>query len=395
MTWINKNFEYGLEPTDKSFVIKDAHDLNEYVRNVFKMNKETTFLNENSSKLWFWKNVGLLFSTGVIFRNTDVVELNEYLSYFDSDQNTFLPIKYKITNYKDPEIQALEKMYNLGNGNYHILMIPFVYATDPIELEKAPESGYSKTGPVDTFLTQEEITNYMLEINYKYGCIKSELSEPKQSAPNGAFGIKRTIEPSTENPYLHGANTKRINRKGYIDLNTNDAYELINPEQDLFKFAPQRQYFDENDQGPFYRTQNKTIPRDGKYTDNSQTWQGRRVKRTEGKHSLYNELINQRKYPQTTMLMPSGKGAIYKVNQYYETLQNQEEKPNYELYDCSVSDPQFTDLDKFIEEVKNRDRIQVMTVNDRKKIENAGLKHEKFQPRAEQSGIFSIKPNHK
>ena len=168
MTWINKNFEYGLEPTDKSFVIKDTHDLNEYVRNVFKMNKETTFLNENSSKLWFWKNVGLLFSTGVIFRNTDVVELNEYLSYFDSDQNTFLPIKYKITNYKDPEIQALEKMYNLGNGNYHILMIPFVYATDPIELEKAPESGYSKTGPVDTFLTQEEITNYMLEINYKY-----------------------------------------------------------------------------------------------------------------------------------------------------------------------------------------------------------------------------------
>ena len=95
------------------------------------------------------------------------------------------------------------------------------------------------------------------------------------------------------------------------------------------------------------------------------------------------------------MLMPSGKGAIYKVNQYYETLQNQEEKPNYELYDCSVSDPQFTDLDKFIEEVKNRDRIQVMTVNDRKKIENAGSKHEKFQPRAEQSGIFSIKPNHK
>ena len=48
-----------------------------------------------------------------------------------------------------------------------------------------------------------------------------------------------------------------------------------------------------------------------------------------------------------------------------------------------------------IEEVKNRDRIQVMTVNDRKKIENASLKHEKFQPRAEQSGIFSIKPNHK
>ena len=59
MTWINKNFEYCLETTDKSFVNKDTHDLNLYVRNVFKMNKETTFLNVNSSIFWFWKNVGL------------------------------------------------------------------------------------------------------------------------------------------------------------------------------------------------------------------------------------------------------------------------------------------------------------------------------------------------
>ena len=343
MTWRNTHFEYGLEPSDKKNITDNIVDLNKFTNKVLTASNETMFLNENKARLWFWKNVMFIFSTGTIFNKLDSIQLQTYLSYFSKDETCYLPNIVKIYNFESPEIKQFEKEFNIGNGNYHVMLIPFVLDGSSVSVDGsivAPEQGYERFGPVDVFITPEEITNYLQEVNYKYGCVRRSVPD---SIKEGIFGQARKMPTGDGVPGVveEIGLSKRIHKKGYIDLINNGKDELVSPEQNLFRYAPQRNYYETSDSDKLvdsetakvvYRGSNKTISRE-KNVDDGRTWQGKRQNRQQQKDSLYNKLLDTRRYVQTTMIMPHGKGAMLKMNNYYETEHNKTEKPNYEIYE--------------------------------------------------------------
>lgn len=347
MTWRNTHFEYGLEPSDKKNITDNIVDLNKFTNKVLTASNETMFLNENKARLWFWKNVMFIFSTGTIFNKLDSIQLQTYLSYFSKDETCYLPNIVKIYNFESPEIKQFEKEFNIGNGNYHVMLIPFVLDGSSVSVNRsigqmivAPEQGYERFGPVDVFITPEEITNYLQEVNYKYGCVRRSVPD---SIKEGIFGQARKMPTGDGVPGVveEIGLSKRIHKKGYIDLINNGKDELVSPEQNLFRYAPQRNYYETSDSDKLvdsetakvvYRGSNKTISRE-KNVDDGRTWQGKRQNRQQQKDSLYNKLLDTRRYVQTTMIMPHGKGAMLKMNNYYETEHNKTEKPNYEIYE--------------------------------------------------------------
>lgn len=354
--WHNTETEFILDVPDRSKEKEDIRYVNDYANKLFDSMKETTYINENQDKLWFWNNVSFLISTGIIFEETDVLVLNEVMSFFDKTENSFLPNAYRVLNYKSEIVKKIEKEFDIGNGNYHAMLVPFVITTDKKTLEAAPETAYTVSGPMSPLVELEDIVEFIMEVNYKYAAVSSAMG-PRLKKQLGTFGIERELNPTTENPYLHGS-TRRIVRKGYLDPNTNDAYELINPEQEIR--GPSRQYFDEND-GFHYRKPVTGFHRAVGGTDIGGP-SGQQVKRTQGKQSLYNQIAADeagcgiyRGEINNTL------GVHYRINDYYETTSNKKDKPSYQVYDYypgaeNKNDPRGITMD-FTQDAVSRENV--------------------------------------
>jgi hypothetical protein len=139
-----------------------------------------------------------------------------------------------------------------------------------------------------------------------------------------------------------------MNRKGYFDPNTTDNFDLINPEEDLTKYAPQRQYFTPGDlkwsdtdkteaqwtkESNYYRKPVKTIARTN--LTNTGNEYGQNVKRNEGKKTLWSQMHEDKK----GMNVPAGfvdtsmKGGMLKVNTMYESeSKRKDEDYTYQVY---------------------------------------------------------------
>ena len=119
--------------------------------------------NATTENLWFRNNVAMIFSMGAIFSEADQHKLSEILQMFQqtdetgkiasarTDNAAFLLNAYKVSNYHDPFIKALEQRLEIGNGNYHICVIPIVTTEDVNILKHAPEECYKYAGPVDKY----------------------------------------------------------------------------------------------------------------------------------------------------------------------------------------------------------------------------------------------------
>lgn len=420
--WQNKQMELRLGVPDLTQNQQDIEYVMNFMNTSFEDTRTTNFLNENRNRLWFWENVIFIFSYGVILEGPDKILFDEILTYFDQTQKSFIPNRHIVMNYKEQLIQEIEQEYDVGNGNYRFMLIPFVIANDDETFQNAPEQVYKRHGPIGVFLEPEDIVNYMCEINYKYGAILDNeemikiLGESEKAEENSAksskikvsiHGMDRPKNPTTTNPYLHSA-TQRLQRKGYIDPNTNDAFELINPEQDITEFGPQRQYFTpgklihtktgakvENDEC-YYRKPVKTIRREA-LVDLGNEY-GQRANRQYGNHGLYNQ-IKGHGIVGPMPVEDEVKGVSLKVNSMYETKDNQIEKPNYALYDLPTDEDiakdsmdeyaQSIQVQRFADSVKAR--ADGLVWNQR----NATTLTPKTSGRpAEESGIFAIKANH-
>lgn len=347
----NVDYELGLGNPKLSNTVDDAKYIMNYTYKTFDSTRTTSYLNENKDRLWFWNNVGFVFAIGKVLEDEDKIVLDEILKSFDKTESTFLPNVYKIYMYNDPIIKRLEQMYNIDNGNYHFMLIPFVSTDDPNILIDGPESAYQKHGAVDVFVEPQKVVSYMCEVNYKYGAIRSlltdtisnQLNVPETSKENDRYyhHTYRVINPSSSNPMEH--RPMRMERKGYFDSNAEDNFELINPEQDISKYAPQRQYFTPGDltwnaqgesistnENQYYRRPAKMISRESTTDTNGPTL----TKRTNTKQSLWNQIHNK-----DSSIIPASyidtttKGAIMKVNTMYESETHMDENPNYQIYD--------------------------------------------------------------
>ena len=418
--WQNKQMELGLGVPDLTKNKDDIEYIMKFMDTTFEDTRTTNFLNENRNRLWFWENVILIFSYGVIFEGPDRLVFDEILTYFDQTQPSFIPNRHIVMNYKDDLIKKIENEYDIGNGNYRFMLIPFVITNNDETLKNAPEQVYGRHGPIGVFVEPEDVVNYMCEINYKYGAIMDNeaiikvLGESETAEENNAkssrmkvsiHGMDRPKKPTTTNPYLHSA-TQRLQRKGYIDPNTNDAFELINPEQQ--PNGPERQYFTpgklihtktgakvESDQ-QYYRKPVRTIKRETLFDIGNE--QGHAPNRNYGNRGLYSQ-IKGNKIIGPMHVDDEVKGVSLKVNSMYETLENQTVKPNYQLYDIadeeqirkeSIDDcTQSIQVQQFADSVKAR--ADGVIWNQKTPIT---LTPKQSGRPAEESGIFAIKGNH-
>ena len=354
----NRTFELGLGAPDNDDISTKIENIMDYTYKTFEQTKTTEFMNENQERLWFWNHVGFLFSKGLVFEKEYKIVFDEIMNYFDKSAQAFLPNVYKILNYKDPTIQTIEKNYNIANGNYHFLLIPFVMTDEQRILDLAPEKAYRRYGPVDVFTDTNQIIQYMAEVMYKYGTMKNLLTDAiadKLQLPEGSTGetseryyqhAPRVMNISSSHPRIN--EPMRMNRKGYFDPNTTDNFDLINPEEDLTKYAPQRQYFTPGDlkwsdldkteaewtkESNYYRKPARAIPRTN--LTNTGNEYGQNVKRNEGKKTLWNQIHQDKK----GMTVPAGfvdtsmKGGMLKVNTMYESeTERKREDDKFQVY---------------------------------------------------------------
>lgn len=418
--WQNKEMELRLGIPDLTKNKDDIDYIMKFMTNSFEDTRTTNFMNENRNRLWFWENVILIFSYGVIFEGPDKILFDEILTYFDQSNNAFIPNRHIVMNYKDTLIKKIETEYDIGNGNYRFMLIPFVITSNDEILKNAPEQVYRRYGPIGVFVEPEDVVNYMCEINYKYGAIPDDetmikvLGESSKAEENNAkssrmkvsiHGMDRPKNPTTTNPYLHSA-TQRLQRKGYIDPNTNDAFELINPEQQ--PRGPERQYFTpgelihtktgvkvESDEC-YYRKPVKTIRRET-LVDLGNEY-GHTPNRSYGNRGLYSQ-IKGNKIIGPLHVDDEVKGVSLKVNSMYETLQNQTEKPSYQLYDTpddeQIKQESMDDFAQSIQVQRFADSVKARADGVIWKQQNSTTLTPKQSGRpAEESGIFAIKGNH-
>ena len=345
--WQNKNYTFGLGLPNLTTEIQKKEETMIFVNEFTKNMNQTSFENENINRLWIWKNLSIIFSTGVILDEDDKKILNEIISYFDNTQNCYLPCQFKILNYDNEIIKIIENQFGIQNGNYHFVLIPFILTDDQKTLNKAPESLYKKFGPVYIYQNIESITDYIINLYTKYGAVNLE-TNLKNKYNLGTFnqGSIRNPNLNIDNWMTHGNNPRRINRKGYIDIESSEWEHLINPEQDYSKIAPNKYWgTDENeinllDQNTTYRRNLSNAyfrekPGINLGWLNQEGYNQNNTRRLKQKNSLYNQLHQEQI---KNAHIDEAKGVHYKMNDYYESESNKIEKPEYQIYDVSNDD---------------------------------------------------------
>lgn len=135
-------------------------------------------LNATGERIWFSRCVAFIFATGRIYDSEDDTKLSAIMNYFvDNGENAYLDNHYRTVNYQSPLVQDIERKLRIGNGNYHVFMVPVVYADDEL-ITRAPEPQFKRKGIVDKFMSWEAIAAFMKDMIVRYGLI-TEVSRPR------------------------------------------------------------------------------------------------------------------------------------------------------------------------------------------------------------------------
>jgi len=125
-------------------------------------------LNGDEKHLWFRDNVALYFAIGRIFDDDDKELLTNILSYFDPMKRTYLGNFYKILSYSDPVIEGFERKLNIGNGNYHFILIVISYPSLE-DIKFSPDTKFMNRGVSEYYTDTSKIKQRMIELIREYG----------------------------------------------------------------------------------------------------------------------------------------------------------------------------------------------------------------------------------
>jgi hypothetical protein len=339
----NNTWRMGLHDLTKES--KNIVDTMQHTYDLFNVERETEYINENRPRIWFWKNVSFVFSIGSIFEQTDNAVFDELMLFFDRHQDTFFPNQCLVYDFRHSAVvENIEITYDISPGNYHILMS--IIVNSDTDLDNAPETIYSSFGPVITLTNMQEIVSTILELFAKYGAVK-QFMEPTLLGTMGiSYDMSKGGQHGMPREFLKDESIRRMYRKGFLDLEANDGYELVNPD---FKYHPgldQRQWFDEDEDGLNFR-------KPAKHKERSKGAMAY-IKKNNTHNSLYNQLHNKTQI--ITKEKPEEMKAVqYKVDFYRETEQNQKDKPTMQIYNIENYDKLST-YDQFIENTMAREK---------------------------------------
>ena len=135
---------------------------------IIDMSSGLRILNGDTKHLWFRDNIAMYFAIGRIFDDSDKFLLTNILSYFDNSKRTYLGNFYKVLNFTDPVIQGFESKLNIGNGNYHFILIIISYP-DINDIQFATDSKYMNRGVAEYYTDTNKIKERMIELIREYG----------------------------------------------------------------------------------------------------------------------------------------------------------------------------------------------------------------------------------
>lgn len=128
-------------------------------------------INCDDSKRWFYTNITFIFATGFIFDEDDTKQMDAVLECFvDKPNRTYLNNSYRLLNYDDALVTALEKTIGISSGNYHILMA-ILNAADDEQLKIAPESRFKHSGIMKITTKWSDVESTIAEYVSTYGFI--------------------------------------------------------------------------------------------------------------------------------------------------------------------------------------------------------------------------------
>ena len=209
-------------------------------------------INMTESKSWFKDNVALIFSIGCIFNEMDRVKLNALLNTFNNDGHVgFLMNYYKVLDYNNELIKAIEQKMIINNGNYHVCLFVIVLSSDKEVLNKAPEDQYSITGIINKFCEWTEIFQYMQQVISKYGLATEQIITHDDPLPweigADSLSVKTVRHPEVESKFDIDIDPDNENQ-----IKLNQELEFTKEKEELFHTRVRNTRFDRNDKDASY-----------------------------------------------------------------------------------------------------------------------------------------------
>lgn len=270
-------------------------------------------INATSERMWFARNVAFIFGIGSIYDEEDEALMNITLSFFDNTRDcAFFMNHYIIESFENSVlIKEIERKLKIGNGNYHVFMVPIVYANAD-ELNDAPEGQFSKKGIVKKFMRWDTITDYMKELMARYGLITD---------------LTRTHTPYSWEIGQEGLSVKIDNRNEVecsFDIDADPTGHAI--EQIEANLNAMNDFHDNyND-----RTREGKVSREGEFNVKTQSRNHRK--------NLYQQMYEQKQCGiPVESIHDAHMGVNLKMNDRYMPQDNHNKQAEYQLYDDNES----------------------------------------------------------
>lgn len=204
--------QQAITNTQKQMVV--VHNILNAGVDMYKNSKGAPIVNVTNDKIWFARSVAFVFALGRIYDEEDDAKMQAIMNYFNDDgDHAYLENHYRVESYQSsPLVQEIEKRLRLGSGNYHVVMVPIVYADDKM-LEQAPEPQFKRKGILDKYTSWEAITDYMKDMIVRYGLVvRLERPRTQTSHEIGSTGLPEDAPRSRYD---------EITKFNYNDLNGN------------------------------------------------------------------------------------------------------------------------------------------------------------------------------
>ena len=128
-------------------------------------------INYSNEKEWFYKNIVFVFSIGKIFDEEDDKLTNEILACFSTKPNAaYLINNYYVKNFDDELVKAIEEKYNVGNGNYHLMLSVVCVASDD-DIKNAPMNELKHRGIINCLTSFNTINSAMKKYISLFGFV--------------------------------------------------------------------------------------------------------------------------------------------------------------------------------------------------------------------------------
>lgn len=163
--------------------------------------EESKFVNEH---------LKIIFSIGMVFSKRDQRRFDLILDYFNRHAPSYIGLPYETLTYENPIVQTIETLYEIGNGNYHLLMV----LVNPLNNK-----------PCDQPLTSiDEIEELIIEFHQTWGVRNPNIKAVGNNFTRTDSMTHRYTGPEFDepkNPYYQSLDMNRDGRQRqthYFDL---------------------------------------------------------------------------------------------------------------------------------------------------------------------------------